>query len=236
MSQRAIARADRILDLLARSKMPLTLDQISSALELPRSTAFDLLGDLLSTGFLQISAHRYSFGSRVSMLQTLAESTTVPAVSHPTLLAIARESAWAVALAEIAGPVLLYVDQVGVRGPGRLSRIADLHLPRPVLQTAAGRVILANMPAEVRRRMLHGAASAEQQKEFRAKASTIRRNGYLFHETGLIPGLSALAVPVPAALDGVVNSAVVLFMPRGSTGGRQRVREVVALVQDHLRQ
>lgn len=59
----SVVRAARILVCLAHSKAPMTLAEIATALEIPKSTAYGILRDLVNESFLTVSPTRsYSVG------------------------------------------------------------------------------------------------------------------------------------------------------------------------------
>ncbi|MGW0454408.1 helix-turn-helix domain-containing protein [Gordonia sputi] len=67
--QRAVVRADRVLEEVARASKPLSLSEIARSMGAPVSSTSDLLDDLVSCGYLVRSDRRYRLGPRLMTLR-----------------------------------------------------------------------------------------------------------------------------------------------------------------------
>ncbi|MBU3060283.1 helix-turn-helix domain-containing protein [Nocardia sp. NEAU-G5] len=225
--QRAIMRADQILDAVARARPPLTLTEIAAAIDAPVSTTQDLIEDLCRCGFLHRAARRYRLGLRPHVLGVLAARPGPPGgLDHRALQTLSRDARVPIGLAALVGTQLLYLDHAGPRAPRQLQRVADDHTPRPVLRTAAGRLLLAYADDADRERLLHRAADAPAAAAFTAELPAIRREG-LARSDGLAdPDIRAIALPVTE--HGVVVAAAVLTARRYGPGNRSPALERAA--------
>ncbi|MVU77404.1 helix-turn-helix domain-containing protein [Nocardia sp. ET3-3] len=225
--QRAIMRADRILDAVARARSPLTLSEIAAAITAPVSTTQDLIDDLCRCGYLRRTDRHYRLGARPHVLGVLAAHPGPPGgLDHAALQALSSDARVPIGLAALVGTELLYLDHAGPRAPRQLQRVADDHTPRPVLRTAAGRLLLAYAADADRERLLHLAADAVAAAAFTTELSTIRRER-LARSDGLAdPDIRAIALPVTE--HGTVVAAAVLTARRYGPSGRSPALERAA--------
>ena len=138
-----------VLSYLARRSGPVRASTIARDLELPRSSAYQLLGVMLDEGFLvhYPEAHAYGLSTLVSeigssalrtarlgqlaqpLMERLVSSVAIPAVAH---------------LAVLSGSDVMYAARVqGFRAPTTVSGIG-VRLPAHL--TATGRAMLALLP------------------------------------------------------------------------------------------
>src|SRR6184192_3040305 len=103
-AQRAIMRADRILDAVARARSPLTLSEIAAAVEAPVSTTQDLIDDLCQCGYLRKSDRRYRLGLRPHVLGVLSAQPGPPGgLDHEALRALSSDARVPIGLAALVG-------------------------------------------------------------------------------------------------------------------------------------
>lgn len=225
--QRAIMRADRILDTVARAGSPLTLTEIAIAIDAPVSTTQDLIDDLCQCGYLRKNDRHYRLGLRPHVLGVLAARPGPPGgLDHEALQALSSDARVPIGLAALIGTQLLYLDHAGPRAPRELQRVADDHTPRPLLRTAAGRLLLAYADDADRERLLRLAADAPAVAAFTAELPAIRRER-LARSDGLAdPDIRAIALPVGE--HGTVVAAAVLTARRYGPGNRSPALERAA--------
>ncbi|MFD2473539.1 IclR family transcriptional regulator [Amycolatopsis silviterrae] len=225
--QRAIMRADRILDTVARARSPLTLTEVAAAVGAPVSTTQDLVDDLCRCGYLRKTDRRYRLGPRPHVLGVLAAQPGPPGgLDHDALQALSSDARVPIGLAALVGTQLLYLDHAGPRAPRQLQRVADDHIPRPLLRTAAGRLLLAYADDADRERLLRLAADTPGAAAFTTELPAIRRER-LARSDGLAdPDIRAIALPV--AEHGTVVAAAVLTARRYGPGNRSPALERAA--------
>ncbi|OZC50749.1 hypothetical protein CH267_22070 [Rhodococcus sp. 06-621-2] len=222
---RSLARADRILDLVARSGAPLTLSMIARGIDAPVSSTQDLVRELIGLGYLQMLGPGYVIGLRTHVLDLIAGTPRAVGMDHAALLSLSRHAQVPLTTAALVGRDVFYLDHAGPRAPSRIQTVADDHRPRPVLRTAAGRLLLALSDEAVRHRILadltHTDPSAAQ--AFSKDVSSIRRDRIARSDGLADPDIAAVALP--AEHTGV---ALVLTARRAPRGGRVPSLEVAA--------
>ena len=225
MSNRALRRADAILEMVARTSVPLSLTEIADAVAIPVSSAHDLLDELVDLGHLRERDRRYTMGFRSHVLSVTGDITPPAGVGRARLRRLSQECGAPLTLAALVGHAVHYLDHAGPRAPRRLQSVADDHRPRAVLRTAAGRLLLAMSDSATRDRILGSLQSTDPQgvSGFIAELPEIRRAG-LARSDGLAdPDIAAIALPTadPAV-------AILLTARRAPRGGRVRHLEVSA--------
>ena len=212
---RTVARIDHILEIVARTPR-LTLSQIAHATQLPVSSTKDLLDELTVCGYLICRAKRYEPGPRPAVLSLLGEWTSPAGIDHAELARLSETARAPLLLAVLAGTQVYYLDHAGPRAPKRLQDTADQHQPRPVLRTAAGRLLLA-LGAPVAPNVLAGLKSSDPAgfASFELEQPAIRRTR-LARSDGLAdPDIRAIAIPVQVG-DHVPAALVVTGRRRGT--------------------
>lgn len=201
----AATRALRVLRFLASQPDPVPLDRILRACDLPRSTAYHLLGAMVEEGFVVHlpDEHRYGLGvaafevgsgySRQAPLQRIARRPLADLVDRVGQTAH---------LAVLHGRDVLYVLEE--RAPGRPPLVTDVGVRLPAHLTASGRAVLARLPhAQVRalypgpREFVdrHG-LGPQTLSALRRVLSETRQRGYAVEQGEVTPGLASVAAAV----------------------------------------
>ncbi|MGZ8177947.1 IclR family transcriptional regulator [Williamsia sp. SKLECPSW1] len=217
MSNRSLRRADAILDVVARTPEPLSLTEIADAVGAPVSSAHDLLDELTALGHLRQVDRRYVLGWRPHTLSVIGRTTRPAGVDHARLGRLSRECGAPLTLAVLVGHSVHYLDHAGPRAPDPIQAVADEHRPRPVLRTAAGRLILARAEQGARDHVLDASRTDDPRAAaaFDSEIVTIRRQGIARSDGLADPDIAAIAVPTA---DPTV--ALLLTARRGPRGGR----------------
>jgi len=181
------------------------LDRILRACDLPRSTAYHLLGAMVAEGFVVHlpEEHRYGLGvaafevgsgySRQEPLQRIARRPLADLVDR-----VGRTAH----LAVLHGRDVLYV--VEERAPGRPPLVTDVGVRLPAHLTASGRAILARLPpAQVRALYPNAAAFVDRHGSgprtlgaLRTVLQETRQRGYAVEHGEVTPGLASVAAAV----------------------------------------
>ncbi len=137
-----ISRAAAVLRLLGRDTGGLSLGQIATAVELPRSTVQRIVGALSDEGFVSTSggSGRIRLGPEI---QNLANATAVAPRDklRPLMQRIARETGETVDLAVLQRGQMLFIDQIV--GSQRLRTVSSIGESFPLTTTANGKAALA---------------------------------------------------------------------------------------------
>jgi DNA-binding IclR family transcriptional regulator len=194
-----------VLRFLASQPDPVPLDRILRACDLPRSTAYHLLGAMAAEGFVVHlpEEHRYGLGvaafevgsgySRQEPLQRIARRPLADLVDR-----VGRTAH----LAVLHGRDVLYV--VEERAPGRPPLVTDVGVRLPAHLTASGRAILARLPpAQVRALYPTAAAFVDRHGggprtlgALRTVLQETRQRGYAVEHGEVTPGLASVAAAV----------------------------------------
>jgi DNA-binding IclR family transcriptional regulator len=202
--QSVVFRVLDLIQLVAASPQPMTLAEIGNALHLPKPTVHRLCVRLEEARYLTREPGRYRY--RVG-----------PATERLAFNAIRRGSAsvqWRLILERLvddiretcnftapAGNEVVYVERVESRWPLRLHLEVGSRVPMHC--TASGKLFLAFMDAERRKRMLesltltrmteHTVVARDQLEQ---EIAEIAARGYATDDEEFIQGLVAVAVPV----------------------------------------
>jgi DNA-binding IclR family transcriptional regulator len=181
------------------------LDRILRACDLPRSTAYHLLGAMAAEGFVVHlpEEHRYGLGvaafevgsgySRQEPLQRIARRPLADLVDR-----VGRTAH----LAVLHGRDVLYV--VEERAPGRPPLVTDVGVRLPAHLTASGRAILARLPPSQVRALYptpadfvdrHG-IGPRSLGALRTVLQETRQRGYAVEHGEVTPGLASVAAAV----------------------------------------
>jgi DNA-binding IclR family transcriptional regulator len=216
-----------VLRFLASQPDPVPLDRILRACDLPRSTAYHLLGAMAAEGFVVHlpEEHRYGLGvaafevgsgySRQEPLQRIARRPLADLVDR-----VGRTAH----LAVLHGRDVLYV--VEERAPGRPPLVTDVGVRLPAHLTASGRAILARLPpAQVRALYPTAAAFVDRHGSgprtlgaLRTVLQETRQRGYAVEHGEVTPGLASVAAAVLDHNGHPVAGVAVTFEGDGDAG------------------
>lgn len=184
-----LSRGIRILEILADSRAPLTIDELSAALGLHRSVAYRLLRTLEDHRLVvRDSAGRITLGSRLAALAA-GVAHDLQAAALPELTAIANELGMTCFLAVLDGDEI--VTLVSVEPRHTIGSIAQRPGTRhPVGIGAPGKAIASRLP-EAR-------WPGTLDDDHRAELAEVRAGGWAASHDEVITGLRAVAVPLPA--------------------------------------
>ena len=142
-----LQRAADVLRLCAVRKQGLSLGQIATALELPRSTVQRIVSTLMNEGLLRGDGSRGSIRLGAA-LYALANTQRIDVVeiAHPYLKTLSEQTGETVDLALFKGDHLVFVDQVA--GSHRLRAVSSVGEIFPLETTANGRAALALLAGE----------------------------------------------------------------------------------------
>ena len=143
-----VGKASRLLDLFTSETPEWGVTEAALALEIPRSSAHDLLDTLACTGLLRrVEGNRYRPGVKLLCLSSAAlDSFAVRGVARPVMECLARRLGATIHLAILDQAEVVYIDKVT---PETGPRIAASGVGRrlPAHATAVGKALLAHQPA-----------------------------------------------------------------------------------------
>jgi len=207
----------RVLDLIqlvAASAQPMTLAEIGTALKLPKPTVHRLCVRLEESKYLtrEPGRYRYRVGPATEKLAFNAIRRGAASVQWRAILErLVDEIRETCNFTALAGNEVVYVERVESRWPLRIHLETGSRVP--IHCTASGKLFLAMMEPERRRRMLDTLALSpltEQTITSRAKLegeiAEVAARGYGTDDEEFIVGLVAIAVPVNDAKGRLVGA------------------------------
>ena len=201
----AATRALRVLRFLASQPDPVPLDRIVRACDLPRSTAYHLLGAMIDEGFVLHLPDEHRYGLGVAAFEVgsgYVRQEPLQRIARRPLADLVDRTGQSAHLAVLHGRDVLYV--VEERAPGRPPLVTDVGVRLPAHLTASGRAILAELPA-AQVRALYPSADAFVSRHgtgprtlsrLRTLLADTRQRGYAVEEGEVTPGLSSVAAAV----------------------------------------
>jgi IclR family transcriptional regulator, KDG regulon repressor len=201
-----------VLELLVGHPEGMTLTEIVKRLDLPTSSAHNLLRRMVLADVIGMTDDlRYSVGPRTVRLGIqVVDRLEVRAVARRVLLDLARETGEDVYLAIRLGNRVSYVDRV----PGTQPVSVNIRLGQSLYlhATAVGKLFAAHLPqlrerlfAQPRPRLTPSTLTSVGELE--AELGTIQATGIAFSREEAIPGITGLAVPV-RDVGGAVAAAI----------------------------
>lgn len=247
----AATRTLKVLRFLAEQPGPVPLERIARACDLPRSTAYHLLGAMVAEGFVVHLADERRYGLGVAAFEVgsgYVRQGALARIARRPLAALVDEVGQSAHLAVAHGRDVLYV--VEERAPGRPPLVTDVGVRLPAHLTASGRAILAALPAAQVRALFpdreafvdrHG-TGPRTLTALREVLSATRRRGWAEEDGEVTPGLASVAAPVLDHNDHPVAGLAVTYPtePGSSAVGDSAalaaaVRRAAALLTRRLR-
>jgi DNA-binding IclR family transcriptional regulator len=207
LQAKMIKSAERVLSVLEYftvERSEATVTDIVRAYGLPQSSTSELLRCLASLGYLSYDPRKRTF--RPTARVALLGAWVLPNLfRHGNLLAMMDELSKETGELIVAGmPVGLsvrYVHALQATNPDRMVIPQGTH--RPLMHSAMGRVMLASMPDEQVRRLVHR-LNAEGEPKWRVpfndlqdELRKIRAQGYALTSNHVTPGGGMVAVLLP---------------------------------------
>ena len=195
----------KILVLLARQVEPVPAATVATALALPRSTTYRLLGSLVDQGFVSYLPEEKRYGLGVVAFElgsSYSRQMPLRRVAQPVLTRLVSATKENAHLAVLHGSDVYYV--IEQRAPRRRALVTDVGVRLPATLTASGLAILSALPpAQVRaiypdadalvERAGHGPTTLP---ELRDLLQSVRGRGYALEDSLITEGLASVGVPV----------------------------------------
>lgn len=201
---RSITRVFDVMKILATTKEGMTLAELSSAVEVPKSTLIDTLRGLCELRYVMQTDGGYMLGpAAYHFASRIVANRSAPAMIRAAVKQLAAETGESVgfAIADWEIGQAFYSEAVNSTQPVRYAMEPGLRVP--LYASAAGRVLLAFADPE----RVEGYLSQANLKiltnetrtspvEIRENLATIRRQGYCASFGEMLRDTAAIAVPV----------------------------------------
>lgn len=202
-----VKQVDHVLDLFelfAKDKQALTLTELARALDMPKSSAFNLIDTLVSRGFLYETRQRggyYPTRRVLDVADEIMDGDTVLESIHGELERLAEATGETTLLGIRRGDEVLYVDVVEAASPIRYTaRVGDR---RPLYTTSTGKAILTTYERDEREAIAQALAYEPHQKstmrtaaELLADLDAAMRRGWCEDRAEYTPDVMGIGVPL----------------------------------------
>ena len=227
----ALEKGLDVLELLAAHRTPLTLSQISTALDRSVSELFRMVQVLEFRGYvgpsptgegLVLTNRLFALGMTRAPAKDLLEAA-LPQMRKLSL-AIGQSVHMAVASAD------QMVVVARIEAPGDLGFSVRVGYRRPVVEATSGLVLYAFQPDKVRsgwRARLKPAAGAELWTDFETRATTARKVGYVRADSAVVRQITDLSAPIM----GPEGVAAALTVPYVQTPTAIPMPDTIAAIQ-----
>ncbi|MDZ5697435.1 IclR family transcriptional regulator [Chelativorans sp. M5D2P16] len=202
-----VRQIENLLDLLevyARQKTPLTLTALSNALDIPKSSTFNLIETLLARGFLYETRPRggfYPTGRLLDLARAMTEGDTLLQRIHGELEALAEETGETTLLAVRDHADVVYVDVV--ESQAHIRYFAKVGDRRPIYTTSSGKAILTTYPPAERERILsaltyvpHQETTVRNARELEQRLEEAIARGWCEDHAEFTPDVMGLGIPI----------------------------------------
>jgi len=202
-----VLRLFTLLEVVASSGRASSLQGLAQETGLPKPTLHRMLQQLEGAGLLQREGDGRHYGTGVR-LRRFAESLLLNDSQHGSRHAVLRNLVAEVGescnLTALSGGEVMYLDRVETAAPLRFYLHPGSRVP--VHCSASGKVFLAGMTREQRRRLLSAAPlerctanSVTDLEKLEREMKKVQRDGCAIDDEEFLPGLICLAAPVPTA-------------------------------------
>jgi IclR family transcriptional regulator, mhp operon transcriptional activator len=154
-----------------------TVSEVAYEIRLPRTTVYRILETLCNAGFVYRAPEddRYRLTVMVKALsEGFDDEAWVTQVAKPLIDEFGRDSVWPVSIATLSGTTMMLRATTDHQSPLAVERYSA-GFRMPLLTTAAGRVYLANCPAEQRDTLLEILARSNKEDDKLARAGELPR-------------------------------------------------------------
>lgn len=215
---RSLNRILALFDLVAQSNRHMTLSELSSALDCPKSSLLLLLRPLTEKGYLMREKDTYLLGPRIfQFAQTILINHPFESVLRGVMSDVVKQTGETVLYAVRDGDRVVYSSVI--ESPQAVRYVAQTGVHRPLFCSASGLVMLAydtpeELDAYFQRTELTPltANSITDEKKLRSMISDIRKTGYARTVGTAHIDAAGFGVPVFRA-DGGMAGALVIGAP-----------------------
>jgi len=206
MRVRQIDNALNLLELFARDRTPLTLSDVARSLDMPKSSAFNLIETLLGRGLLYETSRRagyYPTRRFFDLSRSIMEGDALLRRMRGELEALAADTGETVVLSAREHHEVVYIDVV--ESPAVIRYFARVGERRAIHTTASGKAILTTYDPVERGRVLRMLDYAGRQPAARPGAAALAADldaavarGWCEDRAETLPDVMGLGAPILA--------------------------------------
>jgi len=199
----AVYKCFDILDLLGRNNGPMGVSEIASAVDLHKSTVYNIINSLVDLGVLNKTENKYSFGAKLYLLgQAIDYESILVRKARPHLQRFSEQNKLTTSLAIRSGMRLVVLERIVP--PGAITVSTRKGKVRPLLDGAHGRAVLSILPDTEIQEVLstndlikHTPRSVTDKRKYLAMIQKDRQEGAVIERGELYEGIWGVAVPIP---------------------------------------
>lgn len=194
---RGIDRIAAILEIVAHEPGGLTLTELAGRIDAPKSSLQGLVYGLVATGYLDEHGKRYYLGPAPFVLSLMNNPVTARGLRHDALVELQARVAANIILAVQVGDSYVSIDRV-ISDDHRLEYVHSAYRRGPLLRSAMGKTILANLPIDEMHGYLASAGRDDPEgvREFLSEVRDIKSTRLAFNHGTALAGVHAVAAPV----------------------------------------
>jgi DNA-binding IclR family transcriptional regulator len=229
MSIAVLDKTFSILEVLARTGRHLALAELAEESRLPKPTVHRILRSLRDLGYVAQSDERgaYRLAERLGSLRTHGRDELLRQKARPVMERLQARFDETVNLGVLEGLFVRYVDVLETSQP--LRWIVKPGARDSFHTTALGRAVVAGLPEEQQRRLVHKAAPrGPRRTKLVQELADTRQRGYALEEEETVTGVACVAVPLDWL--GEPLAAISVAVPVHRYPARQRAALVAALL------
>jgi DNA-binding IclR family transcriptional regulator len=205
---RTVDRVIEILETVSLSPRGVSLAELAATLDAAKSSIQELTNGLLARGYLIESERRFHLGPGPFILAARANKPAAVSLDHRFVAELAKVLGCAVLVGVRVGDAIVFTDLVCEESPS-LTFVARTHARRPLYTSAAGKILLANVPDDEMNRLLDLASpeQAAEVRQFLTELPEIRSRLLAFNRGVTLTDAFAVATPLLAP-DGSLIAAI----------------------------
>jgi len=201
----AVDKCFAILDLLAQSKSPMGISEISRKLHLNKSSVFNTLHTLSTLNVLENQPDgKFAFGTRLYVLGNMAgRRSALIQIAHPYLQAINEKTKLSAFLGLRSDCQTILIDKADSAFGVKVS--SEIGMQMPILAGAGIKAMLSQLSNEEINEILartelkrYTPYSITDKGLYKKEILEVRKQGIAYDKEEYIEGMVALAVPVKA--------------------------------------
>lgn len=206
-----------LLETIAASPAPLSIETIANITGLPKSTAHRLVRNLVDSRILMLEANGRHFapGSRLHAIAiTVSSNSKLNRLRHEVIANLVNFVGHTCNFTTFATDEVVYVDRVEAKWPSQVSLLQGSRVPLHC--TSSGKLFLSYMPARQRRRLLFTTPlqrftkqTITDPKVLEQELKKIRKASIAVDDGGYIDGMISIAVPVRSQRKKVIGCVAV---------------------------
>ena len=195
-----------LLEVIAAKDQRYSLQALVEETGLPKPTLHRMLQQLESAGLLQRESdgRHYSTGTRLRRLaENLLLNDSHHGARHTVLRNLVEEVGESCNITALSGSEVVYLDRVETAAPLRFYLHPGSRVPAHC--SASGKVFLAQLSADQRRRLLahaplekYTAKTVTNLAKLDREIERVQQDGYALDDEEFLPGLLCIAVLVPS--------------------------------------